>query len=76
MRARRHLRLDVIEPPLKVLRRRHLARLDIDAAAHLGDQARTFVLRLALCPPERVPLPLTLAGLRIAYVEHDGEVAG
>ena len=49
-------RLDVCEPMFKILRDRRLARFEIVAGFQLGDQAGTFILRLALSALECSPL--------------------
>jgi hypothetical protein len=74
--ARRHVGLDVSEPPLHELRERHLGGLNIGTGFHLSDQPRALSLRRALGAFEAVPLAFALAGGRIVLIDNDGETSG
>ena len=68
--------ISCVEPPVEKLRQRGLARFKVRPALHCGDKARAFDLCLSFGSPERVPLPLTLAGFRIAYIKDNCKCPG
>jgi hypothetical protein len=73
--ARRDLRAHVVEPSVEILGDGDLARLEIGSALELGDQPGAFNLCLPLRSTKRMPAALALAGLGVAHVDDDGEVA-
>src|SRR5256885_17117805 len=74
MRARRDVRLDMLEPTFKECCERHLRRFDISPTLHFGDQSGALAVGFALRTFEAVPFAAALAG-RVFHVEDDGPVA-
>src|SRR5436305_12516586 len=75
MRSRRDVRLDMLQPAFKELRKGDLRRLDILAGTHIRDQAGAFDLRLSLGALKAVPLAFPLTGSRIALVQNNRPMA-
>lgn len=69
-------RLDICESAIKKFGERQPARLDIDAALHLGEQASAFDLSLTLRALEAVPFAFLIADGSVVLIKDDRAMAG